>query len=46
MGRATLYRAFEALEENGAIVRSGKTIRIADRAALERSTNEMERKEF
>lgn len=46
MGRATLYRAFEALEESGAIVRSGKTIRIADRAALERSTNEMERKEF
>lgn len=30
VGRATLYRAFEALEEAGAIARSGKTIRIAD----------------
>jgi CRP-like cAMP-binding protein len=45
VGRATLYRAFEVLEESGAIVRSGKTIRIADRAALSQSTNEMEGKE-
>lgn len=30
VGRATLYRAFEALETADAIVRSGKTIRIAD----------------
>ena len=30
VGRATLYRAFEDLEEAGAISRSGKTIRILD----------------
>ena len=35
VGRATLYRAFEALEGAGAIVREGKTIRIARREALE-----------
>ena len=30
VGRATLYRAFEGLEEAGAIARSGKTIRVID----------------
>ena len=30
VGRATLYRAFEVLEEAGAITRNGKTIRIID----------------
>lgn len=30
VGRATLYRAFEALEGDGAIAREGKTIRIID----------------
>lgn len=30
VGRATLYRAFEDLEEAGAIARTGKTIRIVD----------------
>lgn len=30
IGRATLYRAFEALEREGAISREGKTIRILD----------------
>ena len=34
VGRATLYRAFEALEGDGAIVREGKTIRIVDREKL------------
>jgi CRP-like cAMP-binding protein len=34
MGRATLYRAFEALEQDGAICREGKTIRILDREKL------------
>lgn len=35
VGRATLYRAFEALESAGAIAREGKTIRILRREALE-----------
>ena len=35
VGRATLYRAFEALEGVGAIAREGKTIRILRREALE-----------
>ena len=35
VGRATLYRAFEALENAGAIAREGKTIRILCREALE-----------
>lgn len=30
VGRATLYRAFEALEAAGAIARAGKTIRVTD----------------
>lgn len=34
VGRATLYRAFEALEEEGAIVREGKTIRMNDSEKL------------
>jgi CRP-like cAMP-binding protein len=34
MGRATLYRAFEALEQDGAICREGKTIRILEREKL------------
>ena len=34
VGRATLYRAFEALEQEGAIARQGKTIRILDREKL------------
>jgi CRP-like cAMP-binding protein len=34
VGRATLYRAFEALERDGAIRREGKTIRILDREKL------------
>ena len=40
VGRATLYRAFEALERNGAIVREGKTIRILRPEALEETINE------
>jgi len=35
VGRASLYRAFEVLEEGGLILRSGKTITIPDPAALE-----------
>ena len=35
VGRATLYRAFEALERSGAIAREGKTIRILDRSKLQ-----------
>lgn len=35
IGRATLYRAFEALERSGLIVRKGKTILISDPAGLE-----------
>lgn len=35
VGRATLYRAFEALEREGAISREGKTIRIRSRELLE-----------
>lgn len=34
VGRATLYRAFEALEGAGAIARMGKTIRIVDATTL------------
>lgn len=34
VSRATLYRAFEALEQAGAIARTGKTIRILDEDAL------------
>lgn len=40
VGRATLYRAFEALENAGAIAREGKTIRILRREALEEILNE------
>ena len=40
VGRATLYRAFEALEEAGAIAREGKTIRILRPEALEEAINE------
>ncbi len=35
VGRATLYRAFETLEKEGAISREGKTIRIRSREFLE-----------
>lgn len=34
MGRATLYRAFDALEQTGAIAREGKTIQVLDRSKL------------
>lgn len=34
VGRATLYRAFEVLEQQGAITRKGKTILINDRGKL------------
>lgn len=34
VGRATLYRAFEALEKAGGIARQGKTIRILDPEVL------------
>ena len=40
VGRATLYRAFEALEEAGAIARDGKTTRILRPEALEKVINE------
>lgn len=40
VGRATLYRAFEALEEAGAIARDGKTTRILRPEALEEVINE------
>lgn len=40
VGRATLYRAFEALEGAEAIAREGKTIRILRREALEEAINE------
>lgn len=40
MGRATLYRAFEALERAGAIAREGKTIRILQPEALQDASNE------
>lgn len=40
VGRATLYRAFEALERTGAIAREGKTIRILSRDALCQALNE------
>ena len=36
IGRATLYRAFETLEQAGALARSGKSIRILDREVLAR----------
>ena len=35
VGRASLYRAFESLEQSGAIVREGKTIRILCRKKLQ-----------
>ena len=34
LSRASLYRAFEVLEENGLITRSGKTITVPDPTAL------------
>ena len=40
VGRATLYRAFETLEDAGAIAREGKTIRVLRREALEQILNE------
>lgn len=40
MGRATLYRAFEALEGAGAIARAGKTIRILRPERLGEALNE------
>lgn len=39
VGRATLYRAFEALEREGAIAREGKVIRILRREALCRAAH-------
>lgn len=45
VGRATLYRAFDALEGAGAIAREGKTIRILRRDTLEDTLTES-RKEF
>ena len=35
VGRASLYRAFEGLEQEGAILREGKLIRILDRKKLQ-----------
>ena len=35
ISRASLYRAFEALEARGAVHRDGKNVRLVDRAALE-----------
>ena len=35
VSRASLYRAFSALEDSGLIVRTGKTITVADPAGLE-----------
>lgn len=40
VGRATLYRAFEALEGIGAIAREGKTIRVLRREGLEKAIYE------
>lgn len=40
VGRATLYRAFEALEDAGAIAREGKTIRVLQPEALRNVLNE------
>lgn len=40
VGRATLYRAFDALEHAGAIAREGKTIRILSRDALRQILDE------
>ena len=34
LGRASLYRAVEELEEAGAIVRDGRSLRIRDEALL------------
>ena len=34
ISRASLYRGFECLEQSGAIVRSGKSVRLADRDLL------------
>ncbi len=39
MGRATLYRAFEALEVAGAIAREGKTIRVLSPDRLREAAN-------
>ena len=46
VGRATLYRAFEALEEVGAIGREGKTICITDREKLRACGNTHQGKEM
>ena len=35
VSRASLYRAFSALENSGLIIRGGKTITIVDPAGLE-----------
>lgn len=35
LSRASLYRAFQSLEESGLISRHGKTISISDPAGLE-----------
>ena len=42
VGRATLYRAFEALEREGAIAREGKVIRILRRELLHHASHKME----
>lgn len=38
LGRASLYRALDALERDGAIEKQGKTVRIADRIKLQKIT--------
>lgn len=38
VGRATLYRAFQSLEESGAILRSGRTITVLDSDLLQHYT--------
>jgi predicted transcriptional regulator len=35
IGRASLYRAFEALAEDGVIIREGKTIKILSKELLD-----------
>lgn len=42
VGRATLYRAFEALEREGAIAREGKVIHILRRELLHHGSHKME----
>lgn len=42
VGRSTLYRAFEALEREGAIAREGKVIRILRRELLHHASHKME----